>query len=154
MITAPTDSLYKFLAIVGVVMVLWGVIFPWKKSLDYNLKLAELKTEIEYCSLKAKEYETAYKLISNNADQSNGVVNSNNEVSIKKRDLYIKYLESQMPLDKKIQTLSIIKETQIQYKLVGLASVAIGLIITIFGFYFWYTKIQKYVDQEIVNNSR
>ena len=61
MISPPTDSLYKFIAISGVVLFLWGAAFPWNKAYELKLQSIDLAGKIEIASHQAQKLNEKYK---------------------------------------------------------------------------------------------
>ena len=63
MFTPPTDSLYKFIAIFGLIILGWGVVFPWQQSYDYKHKTVELKSIIDKSRNNAELLKEKYQLL-------------------------------------------------------------------------------------------
>jgi hypothetical protein len=150
----PTDSLYKFIAITGLALILWGTTFSWQKSFDFKIKLAELKSEIAYRSAKAESYERQYDILKEkikNFSQLNNGEEDVDELRIQKRELYIKYIEYQQPIDKEVEVLSVINGAQMTFQVIGWVSVALGIFLSIIGFYLWYSKIQCHIDKKCLD---
>jgi hypothetical protein len=57
----PTDNLYKFLALSGLFIVVFGFIFPMTRISELKLKACEVNTQIEVLRIEVDdlEYDTA-----------------------------------------------------------------------------------------------
>ena len=156
MFTPPTDSLYKFIAIFGLIILGWGVVFPWQQSYDYKLKTVELKSIIDKSRNNAELLKEKYQLL---VVERKRIEQDKNDpeaalkkaaIDTKKQQLYIELLESQHPVDEKIATIAVLEEALFIYKFLGFFSIFFGLLLTISGFCFWYAKVQKHIDCEMV----
>lgn len=158
MITPPTDSLYKFMAIFGLVILGWGIVFPWQKSYDYKLKIVELKSTIDRSKNKVEHINQSYNLLVMERKRIEQDVSSSESslkkaaIDNKKQQLYIELLESQQPVDEKIEIMGVLTEALFIYKLMGFVSIIIGLLLTMAGFWFWYAKIQKHIDMKLLRD--
>lgn len=52
--TLPTDNLYKFLALSGLAILIFGVVYPYKLANELELKIVDVGTQI-----KLLEFESA-----------------------------------------------------------------------------------------------
>lgn len=152
MISPPTDSLYKFCAIVGLVMALWGAAFPWNKSYEAKLEGAKLRAEIKAAGEKAKQLQARrdalthelYALASAPASEL-----EKQEIRAKKRDLDIALIEATYPVDIGLERIKVIEEATTTYIRIGWTSLALGVFFTLLGFLAWYFRIQRYIDRDI-----
>lgn len=153
MITPPTDSLYKFVAIAGVIMILWGSAFPWNKAYELKLQAVELDGRIQSVSQKAEQLKLQYDKLTSERKaldpKSEDYEIKKEAIKSKKMDLYIQMLESQNPTDIDIQKLKVMHEAQVVYNRVGWTSLLCGIVFVIFGFAAWYVKIQRHLDMEV-----
>lgn len=153
MFTPPTDSLYKFLAIAGIVMVMWGVSYPWNKSYESKLEGAGLKVQIKEVGQRAEYLKSLYAHLSseNDALDINDKDFDAKKEAIRKRkmELYIQLLEAQNPIDKELAKLQVISEEEEKLYIIGWASILFGGVFAILGFSAWYIKIQRHIDREM-----
>ena len=155
MISPPTDSLYKFLAISGLVTVGWSVAFPWDKHLEYELKVAEVKAEVQKSKLKVERLDSQYKSL---LDEESKLQAERSEqdrklklaaIEGRKQKLYIEMLEAQQPVDERVEALKVLQDALRSYYLMGLVSTIAGLILAVAGFFLWYGRVQRYVDVKL-----
>lgn len=155
LMTPPTDSLYKFLAILGLVLAAWAISFPWKQAYEYELKVAELKCAELQRNTKIEAINTELarlKVKRGNLEKSGG---SEVELKIaaldkKKQQLYIDKLEAQQPVDEQIEVLKVLNRAQRTYKFIAYGGTSLGVILSCIGFVCWYSRIQKYIDSDVL----
>lgn len=178
----PTDSLYKFLAITGLSIILLASYFFFNAF--KNIKQVSLiyNNEIELCSYDETDLENELSFIKGKARkiclQSNcncfdkqgnmvllpDVSASKDNILISKRktidSLLNKYMEKKTALNKKALQLQgknkLLNNEHINFEIYSiwfLNFILIGLIMTISGFYFWYTRIQKFQDLMLKSES-
>jgi len=61
MIQPPTDNLYKFMAIIGLLMWVGGAIYPWTKLYEAEKEMVVLQAQIEYSKTHPNQF-TALEL--------------------------------------------------------------------------------------------
>ncbi len=158
MLTPPTDSLYKFIAIAGIVMVLWGAAFPWNKANEYGLQAVELRSAIKATGEKSRILQLQYDQLTQKGKtltpQSQDYAAEKQAIENHKMKLYLELLATQNPVDIKSEKLKVLEEAQITYRNIGWASLAAGILFTLVGFFLWYTKIQRHVDAQTANPNR
>ncbi len=160
MITPPTDSLYKFIAIAGLIILGWGVAYPWDKGIEYKLKVADTEAEVKKGKLRVDHLKSLYdSLKSEEAKIKSGPKNHDNDlmltaIDVKKQKLYIDILESQQPSDDRIAVLNVLQEALTSYRIMGVVSIIAGLLLSVTGFLLWYIRIQKYVDEKVALDSK
>lgn len=54
MIQPPTDNLYKFMAIFGLILWVAGVLYPWSKAYELELELLEVEAQVEAYEAEGK----------------------------------------------------------------------------------------------------
>ncbi|MCA2997687.1 MAG: hypothetical protein ING75_03700 [Rhodocyclaceae bacterium] len=148
MISAPTDSLYKFLAIAGVVMVLWGAAFPWNKAYEARLEGAVLRADIRVVGEKAVQLKGQNDELSRQLEAANDE-SLKQALRAKKRDLYIQLIEAQHPVNIGLEKVKVVDEANQMYMRIGWISVTGGAALTLIGFVAWYFRIQQYVDRDV-----
>jgi len=68
MLQPPTDNLYKFMAIIGLMLWVGGTLYPWTKAYEVEKELIALEAEIKHAQelpaqLNSIELEKKIKLI-------------------------------------------------------------------------------------------
>lgn len=130
-ITPPTDNLYKFLAVAGLLMMLFGVGYPIQRKLQISSELHDLVTETLVATEKVKHFVGVAERVKSNPEattedwegayalQSDGLV----AVSVRAG---------------KISRLKLQNEQSVMCTLIGGFIAIIGLLISAFGFRRWY----------------
>ena len=62
MLNLPTDNLYKFLAISGLVIAMFSVYYPFQKSHELQFLIVEQKAELELQKYQMGRYDEKFKL--------------------------------------------------------------------------------------------
>jgi hypothetical protein len=157
MFSPPTDSLYKFIAIFGLIILAWGVAFPWQKAQEFKFKLIEIKAEVKANNNISKRINASYQLLikERNLIKSDDPERDLKEAAIDKRkqEMYIQLIETQLPVDEKVETLKVVKNSLTIYKMLGWFSICAGFILMISGFLLWYKKLQKHIDTKMQNGA-
>lgn len=152
MIAPPTDSLYKFAAIVGLVMVLWGVAFPWNKSHELRIEVAELKALGDETRMKGDRLRDEFEMLSGKLEailESDGDKSEIQDIREQKREVYIKLLETVHPFDSRLERIKVLQDVIETYRIVGWSSVIVGTVFMVFGFITWYFRVQQYLDRDL-----
>jgi hypothetical protein len=162
MLKPPTDNLYKFMAIFGLLIFFLSyvpIIHSQQQELEWTIWLCDFNTNvtnpinnigIEIQTLK----EVVNKMSQSIKKKDAAGVDSNIEEAKKKLE-YIDvsdFKEKLSHLDELTKKASILlkKNAFIKYELyLGIISGIVGFISMCLGFYFWYSKLQKYQDMII-----
>ena len=169
----PTDSLYKFSSIIGVIIFLASVITPITFIRQLNAESAELIRDMRSLNLDAKTWEETWTQVQKDGARV-----------LEKDDDFINSMKSDKPLQEKKRLLEEAKAAekiytendarfrqqltdwnkqglQVDYKkdlldstqeyvqrvvTVCVVAAPIGLIISLTGFVLWYKRTQKYED--------
>lgn len=155
LMTPPTDSLYKFLAILGLVLAAWAVSFPWKQAYEYELKVAELKCAELQRNIKVEKINTTLDGLKVERARLEKVNDSEAELKIaavdkRKQQLYIDKLEAQQPVDEKVEVLKVLSRAQTTYQHVAYAGTSLGVVLSFVGFICWYFRIQRHIDADVL----
>ena len=152
MFTPPTDSLYKLCAIAGLIMVLWGAAFPWKKGYEAKLEAAQLRAQIKAVGEKAEQLQAQYddltreqKALASSTDSAT----ERERIRLKKLDLFIKLIEAKHPVDTGLEKSRVVEQASATYRQIGLASIVLGGVLMVGGFTAWYFRIQRYIDRDM-----
>jgi len=132
----PTDNLYKFLAIAGLVILLFCAVYPIRLVGELQLKSAELDTKVQ--------------LLTNEANAYNQEVSTKGGLS--KPDYDKAQIRMQTFAAKKIELVGEIRKArilsnQLIFLLVftSVGSIA-GIWLSYFGFRLWYLRVQRPAD--------
>lgn len=150
MMQPPTDNLYKFLAIFGLVIAITGAVGAYQA-------LAELRAHLIESSYQgAKALQAQALAISNRLSLLTAL-----EAAAKKGDkAKFKELERKWKFDqgeqvantelKKLQELrDLFAERSRMLSALGLLGVLFGAALSVIGFYFWYVRVQIHLDAKL-----
>jgi valyl-tRNA synthetase len=182
LITPPTDNLYKFIAITGLILILLSIILPFVKEEELSIKMQQDKTSGEVLKAKGKylheqnerlqksnemliesinkhikQIDDLLKLkkISSSEVLLQEVKDGTNELqnSLKKYDESINGIQSQLEsvIEQKGNTelLLYLAKQLSTVKLISKIGIVLGLLLTIVGFWLWYTRLQVFQDKSI-----
>lgn len=157
-VSIPTDNLYKFLAVFGLVIPVAGIVYPHTVLVD--LKERAVKNR---ASLERVEYEKAelYKDVEILGDaigiNGENFIDTLGQLTESQKALYAERLRNLLlkrhEIDMKV--LDIRADTEIaklyqaeisMLNYVGVGASALGVSMMILGFYAWHHKVQKYQD--------
>jgi hypothetical protein len=132
----PTDNLYKFLALSGLVIVLFSFIFPMKRIGEIELKSLEIKTQVEVLKIEIDYLKEDTKTWAEKAN-----LNHEETVLLRKRtkDAAIKVAE----LGGRTEQIEALRgELRFYWRFIKV-TVWLGAVISLVGFYLWYFLVQK-----------
>lgn len=153
----PTDNLYKFISIFGLIIFLFS--FFLKESLSEKIHTASVQMELirNKKRLDSIDYFIADVILKSEYDKhEHAKLNEEgkhddthlfNEIEkfIKKYDVYVL---SSSDYEKQLRDLKFYQNQQKINRLYGLILLFIGIFCIVFGFSLWYDKHQKYLDAE------
>ncbi|SHO46819.1 hypothetical protein SAMN02745220_01651 [Desulfopila aestuarii DSM 18488] len=149
----PTDNLYKFIAISGLIILLLSIVLPLYWSNDLQSKAIELGTEIAVLQMKndllGEDVRKVEKQLST-TENSNGVIGKETKQLHEKskndlRSIQFSTIEIKGKINLQEYYLKMLKKISI-YAFLG---IVIGLILSIYGFKFWYIKLQQPLDLQL-----
>jgi len=147
MIQPPTDNLYKFMAIFGLVLFLAGTLYPAKKIEDISRRIGNMNHLISEELIIFKRQDLQDKLVRIEKGLKNKNVDSEKEQLLKG----IQYFENRNPsVDKALKEIETEIEILIGYLVFGIFTTIMGIVLMIFGFRLWYTRLQKYPDAQLL----
>ncbi len=153
---APTDNLYKFLAIAGMLCFIYFFF-------DFNKRSDELEGKLDSLSMQQAEFLATVDSLTEWATASSSNIKSDfmenptkeageqalkklkksrDEIALKFRELKVVNAKLNKSIDIAKSTFDKLKDMSRQYRFYQLVS----LIIAIIGVYFWYCRTQKYLD--------
>ena len=158
----PTDNLYKFMAIFGMLLIILPfLVFPTIQN--YKYRIIDLTTKAALKDNELKELEKIVKQVEDKTSQLNKeehIKNYENEFDVNKSREVNEVEKTVKDVFKKIEIGEIesinlnneLKKVVADFNyfaiLIYIIKVfpIIGFIISIIGFYLWYNKNQKYLD--------
>lgn len=193
----PTDNLYKFIALSGIIILLLSITTPqimlnkiadniieeetelrrWQLEIEflkeerqfvtdkmalvdsmrskYNLNIdeqANISTQEFIDRLYDQDYRNALQFFYNNREKifpsweiSNEIIKQLNDLS----DAYKQIRLKKFQIDRNFEIIKKNKQKTITYWWLFIVGTIIGLIMSFFGFYFWYVRVQKYLDKKL-----
>ncbi|MFH1315373.1 MAG: hypothetical protein ABIH67_03175 [Candidatus Uhrbacteria bacterium] len=142
----PTDNLYKFIALVGVVVLLAASYFPIIKARELRLAMIEIEGKI-----KSLEIEVQYLQDINKKLEPNESTGDRNKEELLDKAYKLKMKNEELRTNsKKVEVIGIDYECIRKIQTYGMI---FGFILSAFGFFLWYFKIQKYQDKQLKKNS-
>jgi hypothetical protein len=148
----PTDNLYKFLAIFGLVIFIISYFYPIYLVNDLKVLATDLKMDEKYLyeKLNKELYQSKHLLESKDTLKNKQLILELFNENI----ITIDSLENEAnQYEKRVENYNI-KSKQVERWLDNaLAGKLIGLMLMIIGFSLWYFKLQKYQDIIIKNEA-
>ncbi|WP_342622668.1 hypothetical protein [Pseudomonas alkylphenolica] len=153
---APTDNLYKFLAIAGMLCFIYFFF-------DFNKRSDELEGKLDALSMQQAEFLatvdalTEWATVSSSNIKSDFMDNptieegeqalkkltkSRDEIALKFRELTVVNAKLNKSIDIAKDTFDRLKDMSIQYRFYQ----SVSLFIATIGVWFWYFRTQKYLD--------
>lgn len=148
----PTDSLYKFLSIVGSILVAVSIYYPMHLDDVYYEKISLLDKEFN----KLKWDESEYKELK---EEINNLISIGKEKELLEPRKRFKDMIKESRI-RNTEILLILKDIEHINKKIRYTSIAsyilitIGFFMALYGFYKWYYKIQIYQDKIIESQAK
>lgn len=159
----PTDNLYKFLSLAGIVVVIMAVYFTVTKVSEVSDKIMDVQEGQDIVSENIKSLERLVELLEKIVDNSIAELKGERKKDDKKLELVyseseIKNLMSEIRdslakigvekvrVEANTKRLTELHERSKKISHWGVFFIAIGMIMANFGFYLWYTRVQKPLD--------
>lgn len=135
----PSDSLYKFTAIGGLIMLVLSVYAPWKIYTDLKSDTLNLQYEKKVLDRELKNILVEMNNMPNPSEAE--------MVRMQKRSGEIVMLELKMTHSN--DKLQLLKSQADVLRTLALVANVISFVLIVFGFINWYIKFQMYQDQII-----
>jgi hypothetical protein len=160
----PTDSLYKFSAIVGTLLVLLSTYFPFKLMEEMQLKLFEAEkqqglTKVDLDFLERKRINLELTIEHWRETKKKGYRPDPNKIYLRYSEAEIKQMQSEVMdllrenMRKGIETKAILRTLDRLYEVhtrvcwAAVVGVILGLLLAMYGYVNWYRKIQVHQDR-------
>jgi hypothetical protein len=158
MLTPPTDSLYKFMAVFGLALIVTSVLVADRSSRPFND--ASTSFLVEETRIADKQIADANKnlelLKQQHFDPKKGVVPTNEQFkALEKATNGSTFNETRAELErtepyiKAKREYEFAKDEYIKAANEFMALLIVGSLLSAFGFYFWYMKIQRFLDKRL-----
>jgi len=138
----PTDNLYKFVAISGLLIFLASFIFPQILYKDYLIKFAEIQGEL--------------RVLERQVDALDNVTDTASDDPVRRKEADVEINRRESEIDKGLAEVLRNRELRValsnyarRWDLFGFIGMPFGLVMMMSGFYFWYSRLQKYEDKLI-----
>lgn len=174
--TPPTDNLYKFLALFGLVLIvafIFPLVFFHKTGMDYLEQLRRskefneheqsVKQRLEALKFRQQQSQDRRSVLQKRLETMNSASNSTEvdklEGLIKEVNREIESIDdsyNELSLNLALRRAQITYEETVNFNLrrdsrvylyAGLFGVVVGSALSFFGFRLWYRKLQMYLDQ-------
>ena len=146
MINPPTDNLYKFIAISGVVILILSVGFPFSKATNLSIKEAEITGDYIRLIEESKFGDAPGALFTGDTKKTKEHIDFLNKQT-KESNRHLRGIEQ------KERIVKILKQEIRFYTWVGIVGGTLGLAVSLFGFFLWYSRVQKYEDIILKNRT-
>jgi len=156
--TVPTDNLYKFMAIFGLILLITCTIYPISKintaeraKIDVEISLQKLEREMDHIKTEAETISSELTSIENDSEsdissQKTEIIelirNKRNSLQSRNDDLEINIIDIK---EKRMLSSLLVSELRFFLYFGSLGSI-IGSILMLSGFYLWKNKVQRYQD--------
>lgn len=121
----PTDNLYKFMAIFGLILAFVGGPLPWVKSYELLEEVVDLEAAVEFA-----KWEMNQRIAKNIPGDAPAV-------------------EKAILLDAKIKKIRLKLTALWAFVALGFMGVAIGAALMYFGFRWWFVRVQRPLDNQL-----
>jgi hypothetical protein len=132
----PTDNLYKFMALCGLFLVVFGLVFPSTRIDELNLKAIEINTQAEVLRIEIDdlEYDTDLwaKKVTLNPEETDLLRKRTREIKIRTAEI-----------TGRMEQHNILRITIEHYWRVLKVTIWVGFILSLVGFYCWYFLVQR-----------
>jgi len=145
LLSLPTDSLYKFLALSGLAITAISLILPefLLKNLKFNIYEVRMSHDITF--EKEKDFIRRSKIYSEKQNKTLEEVEIYEKESLDNRCARIQIDKEVKEIEYLVAKFKVVNSIQI-------FSILLGLSMFISGFYLWYTKLQIFLDAAIKTN--
>lgn len=138
----PTDNLYKFIAISGLLIFLASFIFPQILYKDYAMKFAEIEGDLR---VMQKQLDTLNSIMETEPDDP--LQKKENDIEINRRVIELDRGLAEVVRKREFRVA--LSDYARRWQLFGYIGMSFGLVMMSGGFYFWYSRLQKYEDKRM-----
>ena len=166
--TLPTDNLYKFMAIAGLLLLAGTLYFPTMLQIQLGEQMIQNSESVHILEADQKFHKykirKLYEIITNTISMQRGnYTNSLNKMDLVYSDSEIKQMDAELPELAHQDDVNLAKieantlRTDYLKFLIGLTRtvqyvlIFLSVLLTFSGFKLWYNRIQKFIDKEVKN---
>jgi hypothetical protein len=136
----PTDNLYKFIAISGLLIILASFVFPQILYKDYAMKFAEIEGDLRVLE---RQMDTLNSIKDTESDDPR----QKKEDDIEKNRIEIEFEKGLAEAFRKREIRVALSNYAHRWQIFGYIGMSFGLVMMSSGFYLWYSRLQKYEDK-------
>ncbi|WP_326999518.1 hypothetical protein [Comamonas testosteroni] len=144
---APTDSLYKFMALTGLLLAVFCFFYPVQIANELKVTVIELDASVKKLKLSSAHASTVIELY--NAKRETTRLTA--EELVKLNEMVLTQNSAVEDKNALLEKQTLLIESYKEIKKYGDVGFWLGFLLSIFGFYFWYTRVQRHVDRELRN---
>ncbi len=155
--TPPTDNLYKFWGLAGLIIAILSVFWPFSMLTDLSTKIFDTRLEVQkleivVASTRSKVDEYREKAVLLRARSSNSPPDATTVDELIKEGSDLEHAATELRIrlaelssaSAKIEFLGSISDMAIRFMWIGGSG---GIVIMFWGFGFWYTRVQVFQDK-------
>jgi hypothetical protein len=142
----PTDNLYKFMALAGLVMIALSTYYPMQRISDLELKQVSTNTGIGLAQLEADEISKEVSRLEKKKTPDHAAVHS----------LDFRQLQSQQTvvrLHGLMETQQVLLAQLRRMLILGGIGLIVGTVLSWYGFRLWYERVQRPLDSAVANSA-
>lgn len=144
LLSLPTDSLYKFMALSGLAITVLALILPEIFKKNYSFLVYKVRMTHDVSLEKENDFKRRTKNYSEKQNKTQDEIEE-----YEKEFLQIRC--ARLEIEKDIKEIEYLVSKIKIINFVQWVSVLIGLAMAISGFYLWYTKLQFFLDSAIAS---
>ncbi|MGN6280357.1 hypothetical protein [Frateuria sp.] len=139
--TLPTDNLYKFMALAGIVLMLFSVVYPFQRLQELEIRAIDSRTQLAIVGQRVALLQFQVKAMEKDPAATDEKILA---LRSKSTDLGIEALRGVGENKKNEALLSQLR----LFAGISLFTSLGGLVLAIAGFLLWYLRIQKPSDRQ------
>ena len=139
----PTDNLYKFMAISGIILIVAGFILPSYPLIELTVETDRLS--VEAAGLSAK-WDTYIGFLEIEVEKVKSGQDLPPEINLED---VLEAVEISAQVSTKVEHMEYYNGIMRDLLKLGCALIFAGILVATWGFRLWYTRLQKYQDEAI-----
>lgn len=148
MINPPTDNLYKFLSVFGLVLIVTSVLGAYQSLHEYAQRSIETKAffEANLTELRATQDRKISIL--------REILHSDDKEKLKRFESEFSLINDNVPIavreyEKRQELDRLFAKQAEMLTILGIAGLVLGLVCSALGFYLWYYRVQILLDAQL-----
>ena len=141
----PTDNLYKFMALSGLVLLTLSAYYPAQRIAELQLKQVNTSTEIALAKLEADEIGKELSYLEKQKSPDQAVFET-----LKKRQLQSQ--QSVVRIRGLAETQNVLLEQRFRLLVIGSIGLIAGSALSWYGFRLWYARVQRPMDAAVAKS--